>query len=83
MTIFYLDLHKKSLTPCYKAARIYRIEIDYGRSEAAEHTRMRTHNPTNISCQKWTWVASFMLPLGSDYVKCDLNVMLMVAELNY
>ena len=39
--------------------------------------------PTNIFGQKLTWVASFMLPLGLDYVKCDVNVMLMVAELNY
>ena len=39
--------------------------------------------PTNISGQKWTWVASFMLPLGLDYVKSNVNVMLMVAELNY
>ena len=39
--------------------------------------------PTNISGQKLTGVASFMLPLGLDYVKSNVNVMLMVAELNY
>ena len=40
-------------------------------------------NPTNISGQKLTGVASFMLLLGLDYVKSNVNVMLMVAELNY
>ena len=39
--------------------------------------------PTNISGQKLTGVASFMLPLGLDYVKSNVNVMLMVAELNH
>ena len=43
----------------------------------------KEQNPTNISGQKLTGVASFMLPLGLDYVKSNVNVMLMVAVLNY
>ena len=39
--------------------------------------------PTNISGRKLTGVASFMLPSGLDYVKSNVNVMLMVAELNH
>ena len=39
--------------------------------------------PTNISGQKFIWMASFMLPLGLDYAEWSMNVMLMVAELNH
>ena len=39
--------------------------------------------PTNIPSQKLIWMASFMLPLGLDYVQWSINVILMVAEMNH